>query len=102
MKGKVILVLLLFLTSIGISSAQVLLKPAGNITDQYLVYFTNSIDITTLIKKQKSRAFEYLRIKQQKNIDLLKFELADTDLKIKRSLWIKQSAAITISAQYLM
>ena len=101
MKSKVILVLLLILAFVETSSAQVLLRQTGNISDQYLVYFTNSIDITARIRNEKSKAFKFFREKQQENINRLKFELADTDLKIKRSLWIKQSAAITISAQYI-
>jgi len=101
MKGKIIPFFFLVFAFIDTSYAQALLKQAGNISDQYLVYFTNSIDITGRIRKEKSKAFDFLRSKQQENIDRLKFELADTDLEIKRSLWVNQSAAITISIQYI-
>ncbi|MCP4078469.1 MAG: S8 family serine peptidase [Gammaproteobacteria bacterium] len=101
MKGKIIPFFFFFFSFIDTSYAQALLKQAGNISDQYLVYFTNSIDITGRIRKEKSKAFDFLRSKQQENIDRLKFELADTDLEIKRSLWVNQSAAITISIQYI-
>ncbi len=101
MKVKILYFLFIILTFIETCSAQVLLKQAGNIPDQYIVYFTNSIDITSRIRDEKSKAFKFLRIKQQENLDRLKFELADTNLEIKRSLWVKQSVAITISAQYI-
>jgi len=83
------------------ATAQVLLRDAGNISDQYLVIFEHSIDITARLKEEKGRAFVLLRQNQQVNIDRLKADLSDTDLLVKKNLWINQSVAVIISSQYL-
>lgn len=98
---RIILVLIGFLLVGQNLSAQIILRESGEVVDQYIVSFAHSVDITATIKRQKSRAFDLLRSNQQASLERLNIDLSDTDLTIKKSLWISQSVVVTISTQYL-
>ncbi len=83
------------------ATAQVILREAGNVPDQYLVFFEHSIDITAQLKEDRKKTLKLLRQNQQANIDRLEADLSDTDLLVNKSLWINQSVAVTISSQYI-
>jgi subtilisin family serine protease len=87
--------------------AGVILQKSVDLPDHYLLKFSLSDNVAARLKQPetpalgKSAAIGELRDQQAHRTGLLVNDMRDTDLKIMRDLWIRQSLAISISAKYL-
>ena len=87
--------------------AGVILQKSVDLPDHYLLKFSSSDNVAARLKQPetaalgKSAAISELRAQQAQRTGLLINDMRDTDLKIMRDLWIRQSLAISISAKYL-
>lgn len=86
--------------------SQLVLKKIAALPNQYVVSFVSPEDITFSLRKNKttsnSSVLKTVRNQQQLTLERLKNDMHSTDLKILRNLWIKKSAAISLSSQYLV
>lgn len=101
---RVLFSVLLVLLNIQVVSAQVLLRQAASDAGHYIVAFKESISQNrTALRSPLSRQQYMATLKQNSaaNIAQLKLDLAHTDLQVTRELWLRQSAAIQLSAKYL-
>ncbi len=95
---------LLFMLSISVANAQVLLKQVPSDEGQYIVSFNTPDEVGKFAGKtpdQRRQAMVNLRKYIALHIENLKHDLADTDLKVIRELWLSQAAAIHLSPVFL-
>ncbi len=85
-------------------SAQVLLEKVSSDTGRYIVTFKQAATENQLRGKAPSEQHQVMaELRQQMTlyIENIKSDLADTDLEVVRELWLRQAAAIHLSAEYL-
>ncbi len=95
MKRRASLLLLAALWTSGLA-AQWLLEPSEPAAGDYLLYFNPAGGSEEL----EPAAMMQLRRLQQQRIERLSRDLADTDLQIRRNLWLRQAIAVSLSPRY--
>ena len=96
-----ILILLLGMQNLA---AQVLLERVSPEPGRYIVSFSTESDSSALKgkgAKERRQVMADLRQQMALHIDSVKSDMIDTDLKIVRALWLRQSAAIHLSPRFL-
>ncbi len=95
------LYLIVFFSLIQPCLAQIVLQKSEAVSREYIVSFYQLDDFSVQLRQQKSMALTTMRLQQEHRLQKLQQDLADTDLKIVRNLWIKQSVVISISEPFL-
>ncbi len=95
---------LLLVLSVQTANAQVILKQLPSDEGQYIVSFNTPDEVTRFSGKtaeQRRQTMISLRKYMALHIENLKQDMAATDLKVIRELWLGQEAAIHLSPQFL-
>lgn len=98
MRTGVLIILILFMQSI---CAQVVLRSSGHATDDYIVQFSAQQLSSQSSKPYQKKDLKWLRETQDQHIQRLLKDTEDTDLVLKKNLWVKQSVAISISEHFI-
>jgi subtilisin family serine protease len=76
------------------------LRPVQVDSPDMLLQFASEENTATAMRRDKRGAMIAARTRQQQLIERLQSDMRDSDLRIVRSLWIKQAVVIEISSRY--
>ncbi len=83
------------------AAAQLVLKPAAERANRYLLQFVPQPGFGATAEKSFSTELSRLRAAQERSLRRLQRDLSDTDLVVHRSLWLRQAVSLSISPRYL-
>ncbi|MCP4979002.1 MAG: hypothetical protein GY935_00740, partial [Gammaproteobacteria bacterium] len=91
---RALLLTIVLLPITQFAQAQLMLREASDLPGRYILQFVSSVDVPAQLRGNKSAAVISLKLQQQQRVSRLLADLAATDLKIIRNLWLKQALAV--------
>ncbi|MCP4874942.1 MAG: S8 family serine peptidase [Gammaproteobacteria bacterium] len=98
---RALLLTIVLLPITQFAQAQLMLREASDLPGRYILQFVSSVDVPAQLRGNKSAAVVSLKLQQQQRVSRLLADLAATDLKIIRNLWLKQALAVSVSSEFL-
>ena len=83
------------------AAAQLVLKPAAERANRYLLQFVPKRGFDASPDDSFAADLNRMRAAQERSLRRLQRDLSDTDLVIHRSLWLRQAVSLSISPRYL-